>query len=348
MNDDPPSPSPAAATAGFAGADAAHDRPQESWLSRLKSAVGFRAPSSLREDLESALSGEGEDGEEAFTAEERTLLKNILHLRELRVEDVMIPRAAIIAVEGATPLASLIRTFLASGHSRLPIYRETLDDPIGMVHIKDLMFHIAAAAEKAGADAGPAAAAETHLPLAAVDLSCPTSEAGVVRPVLFVPPSMPATDLLAKMKAERMQIALVIDEYGGTDGLVSLEDLVETVVGDIEDEHDEEDAMISSPSEGVWVADARVELDELSETIGPDFQPGAIDEEVDTLGGLVFTLVGRIPVRGELIAASALPGFEFEVLDADPRRLKRIKIFRRPVTEPPGPRAEPIRSRADA
>ncbi|WP_334176498.1 hemolysin family protein [Pseudoxanthobacter sp.] len=320
------------ATRPAEGRERSHERhqPAEGWLARLMGAIGLRNAGSLRESLESALAaGAGEDGGEAFSPEERLLLQNILRLRTLRVEDVMIPRSDIVAADAVTSLAALIRLFLASGHSRMPIYRESLDDPLGMVHIKDLMAYIAT---RASAAATPSEAESGHLPLGSVDLSCAIGEANILRPVLFVPPSMPAGDLIARMKAERMQIALVIDEFGGTDGLVSLEDLIETVLGDIEDEHDqEEEELVAADAAGrSWTADARIELEDLAETIGPDFDVSHLDEEdIDTLGGLIYTLVGRIPHRGETIAAAAMPGFGFEILDADPRRVKRVRIFRR-------------------
>ncbi len=303
----------------------------EGWLSRLMGAIGLRNAGSLRESLESALAAgeDGEDGAEAFSPEERLLLQNILQLRTLRVEDVMIPRADIVAADAETSLAALIRLFLASGHSRMPIYRESLDDPVGMVHIKDLMAYIAS---RASAAASPAEAESGHLPLGSVDLSCPIGEANILRPVLFVPPSMPAGDLIARMKAERMQIALVIDEFGGTDGLISLEDLIETVLGDIADEHDQEDEdlIVTDAGGKSWTADARIELDDLAETLGADFDVGELDDDdIDTLGGLIYTLVGRIPHRGETIVAAGLPAFGFEILDADPRRVKHVRIFRR-------------------
>jgi CBS domain containing-hemolysin-like protein len=335
---------------------------------------------SLRQNLQDELAREADSGTN-FTPEERILLSNILRLREVRVDDVMIPRADIDSVEDSVPLARLMEIFRESGHSRMPVYHDGLDDPRGMVHIKDLMAYFAARATEAAdnracdaADAAAAAAGENDahtakpaetsdaagaddraqgtddpasedtppgeaeatearsnrsvgFDLSSVDLSLPLSDTGLIRPVLFVPPSMPATDLMAKMQADRVQMALVIDEYGGTDGLVSLEDVVETVVGDIEDEHDEdEDAMIEKVAEGVWVADPRVPVEEMEEAIGADFELGDLGEEIDTLGGLVFTLVGRVPVRGELITSRDLPRLEFEVLDADPRRIKRLRI----------------------
>ncbi len=320
----PPPPAPPAGTAS--------DQParRDGWLARLRSALARRNGGSLREDLASALADDLGDPT-TFTPRERVLLQNILRLREVRVDDVMVPRADIQAVEADTSIAELLTTFSASGHSRLPVYRETLDDPIGMVLIKDVTAKMVALATLPPDDSSTDAAGGPRLDLARVDLSRPLSATKLVRPVLFVPPSMPATDLMAKMQSARVQMALVIDEYGGTDGLVSLEDLVETVVGDIEDEHDVDDdeATITPSGEGAWIADARVDLEAVQAAIGPDFEPGEMSEEVDTIGGLVFAILGRIPVRGELISPQALPGFEFEVLDADTRRIRRLKIARR-------------------
>ncbi|WP_346893564.1 hemolysin family protein [uncultured Roseibium sp.] len=298
-----------------------------------------RSTGSLRENLEDELAREG-SGDTAFSPEERMLLGNILRLRELRVDDVMIPRADIDAVESSSSLSRVMELFEESSHSRMPVYEETLDDPRGMIHIKDLMAFIAARA--AVNDDKPDTSGEEdeetpprghnlrELDLSRVDLSGSLKAAGLVRELLFVPPSMPATDLMAKMQADRIQMALVIDEYGGTDGLVSLEDLVEEVVGDIEDEHDEdEEAMLAETGDGGWIADPRLPLEDLDETLGTQFATGEISEDVDTLGGLLFVSIGRVPVRGELLAAPGLPGYEFEVLDADPRRIKRLRIRRR-------------------
>lgn len=175
-----------------------------------------------------------------------------------------------------------------------------------------------------------------------IDLSKTVEEAGIIRQVLFVPPSMHASDLMQRMQAARIQMALVIDEYGGTDGLASLEDIVEMVVGDIEDEHDDEEVMFAKTSDDVFVADARVELEEIAAAIGPDFDVREQLEDVDTLGGLVFASLGRIPARGEVV--QAIPGFEFQVLDADPRRVKRVRIVRK---RPPA-RRRPFKGDEDA
>ena len=289
----------------------------------------FRSRDSLREDLEEVLSETTTD--EDFSAHERAMLKNVLGFHRVRVSDVMVPRADIVAVAADTALGELLAMFRTVGHSRLPAYGETLDEPLGMVHIRDFLDHLAAAAE-AGAGEGATA---TNLGL--VDLSATLESAKIVRPVLFVPRSMPAVDLLVRMQASRTHIALVIDEYGGTDGLVSIEDLVEVVVGDIEDEHDEVSAMVVREGPDAILADARASLEEVSEAIGLDIGEGVEAEDVDTVGGLIVTLCGRVPSRGEVIAGPQ--GLEFEVLDADPRRLRRLRIARAAVIDEDG--AEP-------
>ncbi len=284
-----------------------------------------RGGTTLREDLADALS-ETTTEAESFTPAERAMLNNILRLREVRVEDVMIPRPDIRAIEIATPLADVLEAFEESGHSRMPLYAETLDDPRGMIHIRDVMGFVTRTAKQKKGKARRAAPA-AGLDLANVDLKRPIGELGITRPVLFVPASMLAGDLMARMQASRTQIALVIDEYGGTDGLVSLEDIVEMVVGDIEDEHDDDDEpMITETGDGVFVVDAKAELDEVAERLGSDFAPGEHGEYVDTIGGMIFSTLGRIPVRGEVVRT--IPGFEIQVLDADPRRVKRVRIVR--------------------
>jgi CBS domain containing-hemolysin-like protein len=332
--------SSSAAGAGYAfQGDPVRPQPEQGWLTRIREALGFKTPATLREDLEEALSQE-DALDAAFSPEERAMIRNILRLRETRVDDVMVPRADIDAVETATTLSGLLSAFEASGHSRMPVYRETLDDPLGMVHIKDLMTHIVRRA--AGPDAGAGDPARGY-DLGAVDLGMTLEKSDLIRPVLFVPPSMPATDLLAKMQASHIQMALVIDEYGGTDGLVSIEDVVETIVGEIDDEHDEDDGpMIQSPAPGVFIADARSDLDDVIAAVGPGFAVGEYDEEVDTLGGLLFALLGRIPARGEVLTFGDLPDWEFEVLDADPRRIRKVRLIRRTAPDAPSPAvAEP-------
>lgn len=297
----------------------------------------------LREDLADALLTDTAVSS-AFSPEERAMLHNILRFREVRVEDIMVPRADIEAVDVTTTLGELLIQFEENGRSRMPVYRETLDDPRGFVHIRDLLSYLAKQARnkrrngtkgQAQVDV-PAEALATEKPvrtprpafdLGRVDLGKTVGEAGIIRKILFVPPSMLASDLLQSMQAARTQMALVIDEYGGTDGLVSHEDIVEMVIGDVEDEHDDEEVMFSRTSEDVFIADARVELEDIAAAIGSDFDVRDQLEDVDTLGGLIFSALGRIPVRGELV--QAVPGFEFQILEADPRRIKRVRIVRR-------------------
>ncbi len=257
----------------------------------------------LRESLEAVIE-ESEAGARPLARQERSMVLNILNFGELKVADVMVPRADIIAVEATTPLPDLVRMFRDAQHSRLPVYRDTLDNPIGMVHIKDLI-----------GLAVPEAEGAAH----------PKTMQDIRRDILFVPPSMPLVDLLVKMQATRIHLALVIDEYGGTDGLASIEDLVEQIVGDIEDEHDTDDAMlIAARKDGEFDASARADLEEVQRAVGFALVDEEEAEEIDTLAGLVFSLVGRVPQRGEIVKHPA--GVEFEVLDADPRRLKRLRV----------------------
>jgi CBS domain containing-hemolysin-like protein len=298
------------------------------WFGRMLRTVFGWKPGSIRADLEVVL-GAGASGETGFSPEERAMLKNILSLRERRLDDVMVPRADIVAVQQDIALGELIKVFEGAGHSRLVAFNDTLDAPVGMVHIRDL---IAFMAQRAAVDVRPSTKRRRPLPpagldLRAVDLSAALASTGIIRPILFVPPSMPALDLLAKMQATRMHLALVIDEYGGTDGLVSIEDLVEQIVGDIEDEHDEDATPDVVPqADGSFLADARAGLADVTGTVGPDFDVGQVADEVDTLGGYLVVQVGRVPVRGELMNGPR--GFEIEVLDADPRRVKKVRIYR--------------------
>ncbi|WP_068084741.1 transporter associated domain-containing protein [Polycladidibacter stylochi] len=298
------------------------------------------ASASLRADLQDELARDSEGSEAAFSATEKELLTNILQLRESRVEDVMIPRADIIAVEDDAALHRVLSLFQSSGHSRMPVYHDNLDDPRGMVHIKDLMSYFSKEAERVDNNETPKLSekrksAKDDSPVSAMDFSCldlstPLTATGLIRPLHFVPPSMSSLDLMNKMQVTRVQMALVIDEYGGTDGLVSLEDIVETVVGNIEDEHDkDEEEMITPVGEGIWSVDPRIDLEDLEQQLMTNFKVVEEADEVDTLGGLLFTLLDRVPVRGELICNKKLPAFEFEVVDADPRRIKRLRVYRR-------------------
>src|SRR5215813_708129 len=314
----------------------------EGFFARLARALfGWKA-GSIRQDLEVVLENET-PANTGFSPEERTMLKNILGLRERRVEDVMLPRADIIAVQQEITLGDLIKIFESAGHSRLAVYNDTLDDPVGMAHIRDLVGYMAKrAAEAAGKHKKPPAAG---LDLRAVDLTLALSATQIVREVLFVPPSMPVIDLFAKMQATRIHLALVIDEYGGTEGLVSIEDIVEQIVGEIEDEHDEDEApSVVRQQDGSYLADARATLEDVTAILGAEFDIGDAAEEVDTLGGYLFMKIGRVPVRGELVAG---PGnFEIEVFDADPRRLKRLRIYRRKSPPPADGKRRSVRAEA--
>jgi len=260
------------------------------------------------------------------------MLRNILSLHERRIADVMIHRADIVAVKRDIPLGELMSLFESAAHSRLVVYNETLDDPEGIVHIRDLLAFMTARARISETGKGNAKQRKKPFPagldLRAVDLALPLSDANIIRKLLFVPPSMRAIDLLAQMQASRIHLALVVDEYGGTDGLVSIEDIVEQIVGEIDDEHDsDEPPAIVRQADNSFIADARASLDDVRSVIGEEFVTGEAGEEVETLGGYLVTHVGRLPVRGEVISG---PGnFEIEVLDADPRRVKRLRIATR-------------------
>jgi CBS domain containing-hemolysin-like protein len=315
----------------------------EGWLARiLRTLFGWKA-GSIRADLKDVLDAMA-PGESDFSPEESRMLKNILGLRECRVGDVMIPRPDIIAVHQDIKLGELMRTFERAGHSRLVVFNDTLDDPIGMVHIRDLIGFMTARAAIDPAKTKRKKPLPAGLDLKAIDLGMPLSSARIVRELLFVPPSMRVIDLLARMQATRIHLALVIDEYGGTDGLCSMEDIVEQIVGEIADEHDEDELpAVVRQSDGTYVADARAHLEDVVPIVGPDFDVGDAAEEVDTLGGYLVTRAGRLPVRGEIVPGPGL--FEFEVLDADPRRVKRIRITRlkerREIPREPRKRGEP-------
>lgn len=274
-------------------------RPWRSLVSWIK--VARNGDVSVREAIEELIEAPPDAGS-AMETEERTLLANILSLRERTVEDVMVPRADIVAIDEKAALTDLVNLINRESHSRVPIYRESLDDAIGMVHIKDVL-----AAQNAAA-ASPAS----------LDLS------NILRDVLFVSPSMQVLELLLEMRVKRIHMALVVDEFGGVDGLATIEDLVEEIVGEIEDEHDRDVEPAMAPrADGSFDADARVELALFETMIGPVLT-NEEREEIDTLGGLVFTLAGRVPIRGEVVTHPS--GVEFEILDADPRRVKRLHI----------------------
>ena len=245
-------------------------------------------------------SSEGDEEAAASTPAKGGLL-GLSNLRRLRVDDVAIPKVEIAAVPLDIGKDDLVEAFRQHGFSRLPVYKGTLDHPQGLVLLKDLALQHGFGA------------------------SGRFSLKKLLRPVLFAPPSMPAATLLQKMQRDRVHMALVIDEYGGVDGLVTIEDLIETVIGEIEDEHDEvEGALWKEESPGVFVAQSTVSLDDFEAAIGMTLRNGEDDEDIDTLGGLVFLRTGRVPVRGEIVPHES--GVEFEVLDADPRRIKRLRV----------------------
>lgn len=292
------------AAAGSGGAAPRADEPEQpahSLLERIARRVMPRA----RSEGTGEGTGEAQGAEtRKAAADERTLLANVLKMRDQRVEDVMIPRADIVAAPETATLDELIAIFREASLSRVPIFRETLDDPIGFAHLKDLAFAY-------GFD-GPERRAQfdihRHL-----------------RQLLYVPPSMATAKLLERMQASRKHMALIIDEYGGVDGLVTIEDLVEQIVGEIDDEHDDADpAPWREESPGVYLANARADVAEFEAAAGVDLLPPDLDEDVDTLGGLVFMLSNRVPERGEVITTA--DGHEFEVIDADPRRIKRLRV----------------------
>jgi CBS domain containing-hemolysin-like protein len=243
---------------------------------------------------------------------QRRMVNAAERFHHLRVDDVMVPRADIVAVDSTCPLQELSEAFKAAGHSRLPVYKETLDDPVGMVHIKDLMPYLMLNAKGRSAKTYPDRKVLQY----------------IRREVLFVPPSMLAQDLLRRMQGRRIHMAIVVDEYGGTDGLVTIEDLIEPIVGDIDDEHDEREPVVQkvtgASGRTVWEADARITIDDFEVALGREVATPDEEEDVDTLGGLIFTLAGRVPERGEIIRHRS--GLEFEVLDADSRRVKRLRI----------------------
>jgi hemolysin (HlyC) family protein len=307
------------------------------WLLRaMRTLFGWKA-GSVRDDLQVVLDASTPD-EVGFSAVERTMLRNILGLHERRLADVMVHRADIVAVKRDIQLGELLDLYESAAHSRLVVYNETLDDPVGMVHIRDLLaFMTAKARVSETAKAKRKKPFPAGLDLRAVDLALPLVEADIIRKLLYVPPSMRAIDLLVQMQASRVHLALVVDEYGGTDGLVSIEDLVEQIVGEIDDEHDSDEppAIVRQPDNS-FIADARASLEDVRTVIGDEFVTGEAGEEVQTLGGYLVSHVGRLPVRGEVISG---PGnFEVEVLDADPRRVKRLRIAAR--KERPAPRTQ--------
>jgi CBS domain containing-hemolysin-like protein len=276
---------------------------------RLKAIVfGRNHEPTLREQLEEAIAEHEEDaeGEETpdtngdLTAVERTMLRNLLHFSEHRVDDVMVPRSAIIAIADTASFADCVASFAENGHSRLPVYHETLDTITGMIHIKDIFAVLAQGGKK------------------------PKGIDAFIRQPIFVPETMGVLELLDKMRGTRMHLAIVVDEYSGTEGLVTIEDLVEEIVGEIEDEHDDEpEILFTRISEDIWEADARAELDDIADAIDPKL--AEVEEDVDTLGGLAFVIAGVVPVVGQMLLHEA-SGWRLEILDADEKRVARLRL----------------------
>jgi magnesium and cobalt transporter len=262
--------------------------------------------STLRDTFEELIE-EHEERVESIDPGERALIANILNLSGLTAYDIMIPRADIGAVEVNVTLDDLVAQINRENHSRLPVYRETLDDVIGMVHIKDVL------PEMGNGDG--------------------FNLRRILRKILFVAPSMPVLDLLLQMQMTHLHMALVVDEYGGIDGLITIEDLVEQIVGEIEDEHDATvgPQLVHGPQDTL-IADARVPVEQFEAEVGPVLTEEERAEDIDTLGGFIFSLAGRVPTRGELIVHEP-SGIEFEVLDADPRRIKRLRVRNLPSAD---------------
>jgi len=268
----------------------------KNWLRSLRRS---RNGDTLRDTIEEIIEETETEADAPISQDESALLRNILQLRNLTAYDVMVPRADIAAVPVDVELAELVRVMNAKGHSRLPVYRETLDDVIGMVHIKDVLTSLTG--------------------------ERPFDLKSILREVLFVAPSMRALDLLLQMRLARIHMALVIDEFGGIDGLTTIEDVVEEIVGEIEDEHDVEQGpkMLARP-DGSLIADARTTIEEFERRVGPVLSEEEREQDIDTLGGLVFTLTGHVPTRGETVTHPS--GIVFEVIEADPRRIRRLRI----------------------
>src|SRR5690348_6410913 len=271
------------------------------WRGMRHLLFGDEAEPTLREEIEEAIDEAEEAGPiaGALTSAERQMLRNLLHFGEQTAGDICVTRGDIMAVPSDISFEDLVRAFVDAGHSRLPVYGESLDAVVGMVHIKDVF-------------------------MANVDASRDRSLQALMREPLFVPGSMGVIELLARMRAQRTHLAIVVDEFGGTEGLVTIEDVVEEIVGDIEDEHDEleGEGMLTMLDDGLWEADARLELEELAQAV--DARLSSAQDEVDTLGGLMFLLAGHIPGKGECVTHPS--GWKLEAVDSDPRRIIRVRL----------------------
>jgi magnesium and cobalt transporter len=288
-------------------------------LPRIRALFPRRAPEpSVRESIaelvqEAAAAPQTPGAPQELDRHERALINNVLRLRETCADDVMVPRADIVAVRADLTLEQALEQIRLEGHSRLPVYREQLDDIIGMIHVKDLFAYIGKP--------------ETF------------SVEAILRRPLMVAPQIPVLDLLAQMRQARMHLALVVDEYGGIDGLVTIEDLVETITGDIADEHDEvERPMVTERPDGALDVDARLAVEDFEARMGPVLSEDERDADINTVGGLVFTLAGRVPAKGEVVSHPG--GIEFRVLEADARRIRRVRVRRRSPEEAAAAAAE--------
>ena len=279
------------------------------WRSMRHLIFGDESEPTLREEIEEAIDEAEESGGAHpvagdLGATERQMLRNLLHFGEETAGDICVTRGDIIAVPSDISFDDLVRAFADAGHSRLPVYAESLDEVIGMIHIKDVF-------------------------VANVDPARDRSIQALLREPLFVPESMSVLELLARMRAARVHLGIVVDEFGGTEGLVTIEDIVEEIVGEIEDEHDEAEAgMLTMLDDGLWEADARIELEELAGAV--DRRLSSDEDEVDTLGGLMFLLAGHIPAKGECVSHPS--GWKLEAVDSDPRRIIRVRLHA-PVSE---------------
>ena len=272
---------------------------KDRFIERLRKIFGFGERNNLRESIQYAIEVNLSNGSKGtgLSNKEKTILENILTINKLKAVDIMIPRADIVSVDHNSTFDDLIKVINKESHSRIPIFRKDLDDVLGMAHIKDLIKFINQ------------------------DSQSDFVLKNIIRDVLFIPPSMPILNILLKMQSTKLHMALVIDEHGGTDGLVTIEDLVEEIVGEIQDEHDEEDIIeFKIINEKTFIANAKMELTEFQKRTNINFDA----DNVDTLGGYVFSIINRVPQKGEVIKDN--PNFIFEIIDADPRKIKVLKI----------------------
>ena len=292
-------------------------------LTKLKKRLGPKSES-LEDTLDNVIEGhQDEAGAASLDGDARSMMRNVIGFADMRVKDLMVPRANIIAVDQEITMRALMAQFIEAGHSRLPVYRESLDDVAGMIHVKDFLRWMTLRGKRKKTKTSP----ETGLEIPAKELATTIKQhSSLIIDVLFVPPSMPAPDLLVKMKASHIHLAIVVDEYGGTDGIVSLEDLVEEIIGDISDEHDtdEEQADLKKIDDETYMADGQVEIAKLEQELHRELLAADQKDEADTLAGLVFEMAGRVPIRGEIIKHPS--GIEFEIVDSDARRIKRVRI----------------------